>query len=53
MMKPRTTGLCLLSYAIMAAVLRGFQLSVPVFKVPFVFFRALWVISIEISRVLF
>lgn len=46
MMKPRTTGLCLLFYAIVAAVLRGFQLSVPVFKVPFVFGSVLgWITS--------
>ena len=46
MMKPRTTGLCLLLYAVAAAVLRGFQLSVPVFKVPFVFGSVLgWITS--------
>lgn len=46
MMKPRTTGFCLLFYAIVTAVLRGFQLSVPVFKVPFVFGSVLgWLTS--------
>jgi microcin C transport system permease protein len=34
-MSPRTTGITLLAYAVLAALFRGLALSVPVFKVPF------------------
>jgi len=49
-MSPRTTGITLLSYAALSALMRGLSLSVPVFKIPFLGAAVLgWVLLLVLA----